>query len=247
MEACSAKTDCTVRRQILRNSLYRSGLIATLMFLGGCQSKLTLPRGEEAYGALPLSTVAGVVPASTIGAGDVIDIQVFGVKDLSFESIKVDNNGRFSYPLLGVVDGYGKSPNRLSVEMANRLRKYLVNPVVTIFVKQAALNTVTVIGSVTEPGKFKLDGPITLMDSIAMAKGFTRIADQKQVVILRTIDGKRTGALFDMRMIQRGEAEDPPLLGNDRVVVGINHLEAAWRDALLAAPLLGIFAQLNNN
>jgi len=79
---------------------------------------------------------------------------------------------------------------------------------------------------------------------VSIAAVYARIADQKQVTILRTVGGQQTGALFDMRKIRRGEMADPLLLGGDKVVVGINHLEAAWRDALLAAPLLGIFAQL---
>ena len=52
--------------------------------------------------------------------------------------------------------------------------------------------------------------------------------------------------MFNVREIQRGIAPDPQVMGNDKVIVGINHLEAAWRDALLAAPLLNVFTQLNN-
>lgn len=205
-----------------------------------------------ASAARPTPTMATTsLPAATpgqtvIGAGDLIDIQVYDVQQLSFQGIRIDPAGHFSYPLLGTIDAQGKAPQVLSAEMAEGLRRYLVNPQVTVFVKESATNTVTVVGSVTEPGKFKLIGHTSLMDAVALAKGFTRIADQKQVTILRTIGGQQTAALFDMRKIRRGEMTDPPLLGGDKVVVGINHLEAAWRDALLAAPLLGIFAQLNN-
>ncbi|WP_340268381.1 polysaccharide biosynthesis/export family protein [Sphingobium mellinum] len=197
--------------------------------------------------ATTMASLPDATPGETvIGAGDLIDIQVYDVPQLSLQGIRVDPAGHFSYPLLGTIDAQGKSPYALSAEVADGLRRYLVNPRVTIFVKDSALNTVTVLGSVTEPGKFKLVGPTSLMDAVALAKGFTRIADQKQVTILRTIGGQQSAALFDMRKIRRGEMADPPLLGGDKVVVGINHLEAAWRDALLAAPLLGIFAQLNN-
>jgi len=217
-----------------------------MSLIAGCQTKLDLPSGEEAYGTIAIPPPQREQIVSAIGPGDVLDVQVFGVDDLSFESVKVDLNGRFTYPLLGVVSAAGKTPHDLSLEMQASLRRYVVNPVVTIFVKEVALNTVTVLGSVTESGKYKLDGPTTLIDAVAMAHGFTRIADQKQVVILRVIEGKQYGALFNVRDIQRGIAPDPQVMGNDKVIVGINHLEAAWRDALLAAPLLNVFTQLNN-
>jgi polysaccharide biosynthesis/export protein len=222
------------------------GLAASMSLIAGCQTKLDLPSGEEAYGTIAIPPPQREQIVSAIGPGDLLDVQVFGVKELSFENVKVDLNGRFSYPLLGVVAASGKSPHDLSLEMQTNLRRYVVNPVVTIFVKQAALNTVTVLGSVAESGKFKLDGPTTLIDAIAMAKGFTRIADLKQVVVLRVIDGKQYGALFDVRQIQRGAVPDPQIMGNDKVIVGINHLEAAWRDVLLAAPLFNLFIPLYN-
>ncbi|CAN5190567.1 hypothetical protein BH10PSE13_BH10PSE13_05130 [soil metagenome] len=222
------------------------GLAASVSLIAGCQTKLDLPSGEEAYGTIAIPPPQREQIVSAIGPGDVLDVQVFGVGDLSFQNVKVDLNGRFTYPLLGVVAAGGKSPHDLSLEMQASLRRYVVNPVVTIFVKQMALNTVTVLGSVTESGKFKLEGPTTLIDAIAMAKGFTRIADLKQVVILRIIDGKQYGAVFNVRDIQQGAAPDPQIMGNDRVIVGIHHLEAAWRDALLAAPLFNVFTPLYN-
>lgn len=226
----------------------RDGAVRTTAFF---LAAAVLASAPPAQAAPSTATAAAVLPdpkpgQTVLGAGDLIDIQVYDVAQLSFEGIRVDPAGHFSYPLLGSIEAGGKSPLTLSTEMADGLRRYLVNPRVTVFVKESALNTVTVIGSVTEAGKFRLVGPTTLMDAIALAKGFTRIADQKQVTILRTVGGQQTGALFDMRRIRRGEMADPLILGGDKVVVGINHLEAAWRDALLAAPLLGIFAQLNN-
>ena len=226
----------------------RTGAVRTrALSLFAVTAALLATHGAQAAPTTAAAVLPDATPGQTvIGAGDLIDVQVYDVEQLSFEGIRVDPAGHFSYPLLGTIEAGGKSPQTLSIEMADGLRRYLVNPRVTVFVKESALNTVTVLGSVTEAGKFKLVGPTTLMDAIALAKGFTRIADQKQVTILRTVGGQQSGALFDMRKIRRGEMADPLLLGGDKVVVGINHLEAAWRDALLAAPLLGIFAQLNN-
>ena len=80
-----------------------------------------------------------------------------------------------------------------------------------------------------------------MLDAIAMAKGTTRVASFSNVAILREIDGKRVGAVFDIRKISSGDIADPAIRGNDTIIVGHSGLKAAWRDVLTAAPLVSVF------
>ncbi len=69
-----------------------------------------------------------------------------------------------------------------------------------------------------KPGIYPLTGRTTLLQCIAMA-GLTPLADLKGVVIFRQIGGKKMGAVFDIKAIRAGNAEDPLVYGDDIVVV----------------------------
>jgi polysaccharide export outer membrane protein len=66
-------------------------------------------------------------------------------------------------------------------------------------------------------------------------------------VIFRRIDGQLMVAKFDIGAIRRGEAPDPEIRPNDRVVVGFSGLKAAWRDFLQAVPAAALFRPLLTN
>jgi polysaccharide export outer membrane protein len=74
-----------------------------------------------------------------------------------------------------------------------------------------------------------------------MAKGETEIATLEQVVVFRTINNQRMGAVFDIASIRRGQAADPVIQGNDLVVVGHSAARRFWRNVLTAAPLFNVF------
>lgn len=221
-------------------------MVAMIALVAGCASKPNLPVGEQAYSIIPVPTTATASQPYLIGPLDILSINVFRVQSLSLEGVQVDAAGTIVYPLLGQVSAAGKTPNAFAAEIATKLREhYLVNPQVSVLVTKSTSQNVTVLGSVTEPGIYDLRGPTTLLDALALAKGTQRVAALDQVVIFRVIDGKRMGAMFDVRAIQRGEQADPQIHAKDTVVVGLNHLEAAWRDVLLAAPLAAVFTQLS--
>ncbi len=62
-----------------------------------------------------------------------------------------------------------------------------------------------------------------------------------QVVIFRTINGKRMGAVFDVGKIRSGGAPDPELRGGDVVVVSFSAVKGAFRDFLTTAPFFNVF------
>jgi polysaccharide export outer membrane protein len=76
-----------------------------------------------------------------------------------------------------------------------------------------------------------------------LAKGETENAAVRQVAVVRVSNGKRTGAVFDLGRIRRGEDKDPQLIPRDVVIVGHSTGKRIWHDVLRAAPLLNVFAQ----
>jgi polysaccharide biosynthesis/export protein len=214
--------------------------------LGGCANRLPrLVGGLDAYKAFPPPRGNGALPPYLIGAFDRISVAVYQEDDLSVKDVQVDAAGDVLLPLIGRVHAAGATSTALSAQIEQMLgRRYLVNPQVSVVVEQSVSQKVTVEGSVIEPGVYAIQGRTTLLDTVAMAKGTSRVAAMDDVVIFREIDGQRYGALFNLKMINRGERQDPEILGNDIVVVGHNDIKAAWRDVLTAAPLLSSGALL---
>ena len=62
-----------------------------------------------------------------------------------------------------------------------------------------------------------------------------------EILVFRTIDGRRMGARFDLNDIRSGRAEDPQIIGGDTVVVGYSSAKGIWQDFLASAPLFNLF------
>ena len=223
----------------------RSGALAIVFVLAGCveeQTSRVLPRGTDAYRAFDTGPVVEAPIDYQIGALDTVDITVFSEPDLSVKAVQVDAAGNVELPLIGTVAAAGKTARQLSNDVASRYGlRYLENPQVTVSVATSVSQRVTVQGEVTEPGIYDLKGTTTLLQSLSLAKGETRVAALRSVSVFRIVDGKRVGAIFDVAAIRRGEDPDPILQGNDLVIVGYSRRKGAWRDTLAAAPLLNVF------
>jgi polysaccharide export outer membrane protein len=146
-------------------------------------------------------------------------------------------------PLIGSVTVAGKTPQEVSNDIATRLSvKYLQSPQVAVVVDQAAVQKVTVEGAVTQSGVFELSGNTTLLQAVAMAKGPNKTADLQNVIIFRTIDGKRQAARFDLTAIRSGAVPDVDVFGNDVVVLTDSGPKSMFRDIISSLPALGVFA-----
>lgn len=193
-----------------------------------------------------LTAVGNVVTSQNayrIGVGDKINVRVFQVPDLSFDELVIDTSGNVQLPLIGAVRGAGRTPDEMSAEIAERLSaRYLRSPQVTVIVTEAASQKITVDGAVTKPGVYEMRGSTSLLQAVAMAEGPTRIADLTKVAVFRTIDGRRSVALFDLAAIRQGRADDPQVRGDDVIVVDTSRLSSTLREVLAAVPALAVFA-----
>jgi len=204
-----------------------------------------LPQGASAYEIIPSIGPATTDQSYRIGPRDTLDIAIFQEPELSGKGIEVDAAGTITLPLIGEVTAAGKTASELGAEIAARFdQRYLRNPQVAVAVAKSVSQKVVVQGEVNQPGVYDIRGRATLLESISMARGESKVAATGKVAIFRTIDGQRMGALFDIGAIRRGEAEDPEIMGNDVVVVGLSRARSIWRDVLSAAPLTAVFRPL---
>jgi len=106
-----------------------------------------------------------------IGAGDVLSIQVFGEDELS-GSFPVSLTGGLDFPLLGPVMVAGRTTAEISLLLRDRLAGGFVrNPHVTVSVTTYASQPVQVLGAVSKPGVYFLQGPTTVLEILSLAGG----------------------------------------------------------------------------
>lgn len=230
---------------MIRN-LYVLTALLTVAFLASCGGPRMDIDQMTAAQPVDLQTVQLVTatPAEyRIGVGDKLGVRVFQVADLSFEELVVDTSGNIQLPLIGAVRSAGRTAGEMSSDIAGRLAaQYLRDPQVTVTIKEAASQKVTVDGAVTKPGVYEMRGSTSLLQAVAMAEGPTRVADLTKIAVFRNIDGRRSVALFDLSAIRQGRASDPAVFGDDVIVVDTSRLNSALREVVGAIPALSAFA-----
>ena len=154
-----------------------------------------------------------------VGPQDVLEISVFKVPELS-KTVQVAEAGSINLPLVGEIPAAGRTAQEIERDLTKKLGdKYLQSPQVTVFVKEYNSQRVTVDGAVRKPGVFPIRGETSLVQAIAMAQGTDTNIASSNVVVFRTIDGKRSAARFDLDEIRDGNAQDPIMQEGDVVVV----------------------------
>lgn len=222
-------------------------LLAAVM-LCGCGAGTQLDRSSTAVRvatSLPPpdspTTPVDIAPYRIV-PGDELTVSVFGAPELDRVGT-VDSAGNFSLPLTGALIAAGKTPAEIGAEIEAKLRgPYLKNPRVAVNVKQSGnQQTVTVDGAVQQPGIYPVTGRMTLQQAVATARGAAEVANIRNVVVFRTVDGQKMAAMFDLKAIRSGQMTDPQIFGNDIVIVGEDAIQKFLRNATMGFPILGRF------
>lgn len=218
-------------------------IASAALFLSGCGATRhpNLPQGITIPASFPIPDAEQALAQLRIKPYDTVAVTVYQEPQLSVSEITVDAAGNVMLPMLGEISAQGMSPNELARNLEARLAQTLLrDPHVTVERKAGILDRVTVLGSVKTPGQYAVKGPVTLLDAISMAEGTTNIARRGDVAVIRMINGRRAGAIFDLGKIELGEATDPAIYPSDKIVVGTSLIASAYRDLLQATPLIGI-------
>lgn len=176
-----------------------------------------------------------------VGPQDELDISVYQMADLT-RPVRVNSRGMITLPLLGPIQAAGKTVPELESEITQLLAEdFLQNPQVTVFVRQYTSQRITVEGAVKAPGIYPLSSRTSLLQAIVIAGGVSEYANPRGIIVFRVIDGERMAAVFDLREIRGGNAEDPQVYGDDLIVIDESGSKSAWRSLLQTMPVLGLF------
>ncbi len=131
-----------------------------------------------------------------IGAHDLVEISVFELKELDRER-RVGGDGMITLPLLGPVALGGLTPKQAeeSIGALLKARDLVLEPQVSVFIKEYKSRMITVQGAVANPGAFVMLGQKTLLDMIGEAGGLNDRAG-------KTIRIHRPFGAIDQRSIE---------------------------------------------
>lgn len=115
--------------------------------------------------------------ALKIGVGDLLEMKVFGVPDLTDE-VRIATDGNISLPLVGSVhvDGLTIDEAQRSIEAKLKDGGFVRDPHVTLSVKEFVTQGISVMGEVVKPGVYPLLGARRLFDALSAAGGTTQKA-----------------------------------------------------------------------
>jgi polysaccharide biosynthesis/export protein len=236
-------------------SFAAAALVATLA-LTGCASR-ELPSDPSIQRVADVTEIGVPVPADLfdrqqpyrIGPFDIISYSVFGIQGMSGE-LQVDAGGRISIPMVGAIDAAGRTTEELAAVVREGLRaNYVRDPRVTFNLQRMQSQMVTVEGDVNQAGLYPIVNDMTLLRALASARGLNERARDENVMVLRTVEGRRYAALYNLRAIRQGAYPDPRIYGNDIVVVDRARNRTLFRDLLQTLPsvLTPLIILLQNN
>lgn len=114
-----------------------------------------------------------------LAANDQILIHAPDTEELNDRPFRIDDDGTLTLPLVGVVKAAGMTPQQLEQDLTNLLKKYVVNPVVSVTVVEFRSAPVTFEGEFQKPGMYSLQGRRTLVEMLTSVGGTLPTASRR--------------------------------------------------------------------
>jgi len=110
-----------------------------------------------------------------VGPEDQLEIGIFGQEKLN-RFPRVNGQGEITMPLVGMVKVGGLTPEQIEKRLAELYdAQFLVNPQVSVAVKEYRHQRVAVTGAVGKPGAIEIIGPRTLLEVLSLAGGISNL------------------------------------------------------------------------
>jgi polysaccharide export outer membrane protein len=147
------------------------------------------------------------LPEYQIGAEDILRITVQGHDDLN-QTVVVQQDGTFIYPLIGRVKASDMTPKELERKITILLaRGFIRNPQVTVLVQEYRSKTVLVMGEVARPGPYPVTGSMRVVEMLAKAGATTSAGTE--VVIVRPLSASE-GPILPSEVVPAADGGAPP-------------------------------------
>lgn len=132
----------------------------------------------------------------TFGAGDILEISVFGEPDIS-KTVFVRLDGRISLPLIGDIHAAGTTAAILAKNIAGKLVKFVDDPNVTVTLSASKSKVYYILGQIKTPGEYPITQPITVLQAISRAGGLLEWAKKTKIMIVSGSGASEEITYFD--------------------------------------------------
>ena len=124
-----------------------------------------------------------------LGAGDLIEIGVFGVDNFR-HTLRISASGLIKLPLLDPIAAAGLTPAELETKLTSLLDGEVIkNPQVSVFVKEYRSQSVFILGAVRNPGQYQITLQLKIVDVLSMAGGLQSNAVDEAVIQRKSPEG----------------------------------------------------------
>ena len=205
-------TSITLALGIALSDLLAPGLSSRLIAQTGAASKSPSNQaGSESNGGNS---------AIVIRPGDTVSITELNAPDLS-RDVRVSADGRVYLPIIGdiPVGNLSEAEAAHSIDAAFLSARVLLHPQTSVLIREFASKGVTVLGEVAHPSIYPIAGARSLVDVLALAGGFTSMADAR--VTIKRGSGAAGELTVDVP-VDNGKVDfndDVPVYPGDQVVV----------------------------
>lgn len=163
-----------------------SALLGMLVLAPPSHAQTVLETPQEVNDRIrSLSATARMAPHDyVIGSGDLLDIEVFDVKELSRE-VRVSQTGTIGIPLVPVrlhVAGLTEVQGEQKIAEVLEAHGLVSHPQVSVSVKERKSKPITVVGAVPHPMVYQAARPVTILEVLAEAGGIANDAGDTVIV-----------------------------------------------------------------
>jgi polysaccharide biosynthesis/export protein len=141
-----------------------------------------------------------------IGADDGLQVTVWKEPSLS-GTFPVRPDGMISLALVGDVPAAELTPMQLGANIAERLKKFIQDPSVSVVVTAVNSQRIFMIGEVGRVGPLVLTPGMTPLQAISSAGGLSTFANPKRIYILRGAPGKQVKIPFNYKLALKGDSK----------------------------------------
>lgn len=143
--------------------------------------------------------------AFILGAEDQISILVYGSPEFS-GSHMIRPDGKITLNFIGEVMAADLTPEQLGIDIKDKLKKYVVDPDVSVSVLTVKSKYYFIQGEVNKTGQFPLVVATRVLEALVNAGGFKDFANKKKIVIMRGTDARGTERLkFNYKEVIAGK------------------------------------------
>ncbi len=187
-----------------------AGALVTVLAFSSCRPETVRPDAQLL--TPPIAVAAGM---GVLGPLDVLNIRVFDEPEISGE-YRVDADGTLTFPFLGAVSVDGKTPGQVAELLQQELADgYLIDPALTVYLKEANSREVVVMGYVKKPGSYPYRDGMTVIDAIALAGGVDDSGGPRRTAITRYLNGEMLSIPVNLHRVTDGKDPNVLLLPND--------------------------------